>query len=113
MIDINDLTNEQLARAVDLYLFRIFSEVKAQEQLKDEYLYLSISTECRNTSIVVNHVITLGYDNEQKIKCGNLFEAMDTIRERLETEKPSMPKEMTIALPAPKHDDYAEYEDAK
>ena len=108
-MNIQNLTNNELAAAVDEYMFRIFQEVKQHEKLKDEYLYLSIATECRNTEIVVNHTITLGYDNEQKIKCGNLFEAMDTIRERLETEKPSMPKVMKIALPAPKHDDYSDF----
>ena len=108
---IDDLTNEELAAAVDLYLFRIFQEVKALEKLSSDYLHLMISGSCRTTEITVEHIISLGYENEQKIKCGNLFEAMDTIRGRLETEKPSAPKTMTLALPAPKHD-YADYEDA-
>ena len=113
-MDINYLTNDELAAAVDLYLFRIFEQVKRHEKLKDDYLYLTIATECRNNEITVSHSITIGYDDKHKIKCGNLFEALDTIRERLETEKPCDPRTMTLALPAPKADtEYHDYEDVK
>lgn len=109
MTNINDLTDDELARAADLYMERVFTKLRQLNSTAWVHLETQLATFGNDAE--VKHI--LRFENKQKhvFECGNMFDAVKEIIERESRDAVAKPRVVAIALPAPvvEEKQYAEF----
>lgn len=110
-ININDLSDAELASCVDLYIVRVMQKMSALEF--DNYVNIEIRCPVNNPQdeLTVTHHMSVQYNNTKKWEGNNLFIGATVLRERVDADKVHEPKKYRPALPAPTPIDYTPFEE--
>ena len=107
-MDINDLTDEELGRAADLYFARALQRVRVHWG-QGEYVHLNVTGVSTDSSMKIEHKLYIGYDDKHKITANNLLHAIEEAKRRERDSVVAPPETIHLALEAPKQVEPVEY----
>jgi len=103
-VNINDLSDAELAACVDLYCARALQ--KAGNSANFHHIFISAYKKS-STEVEVEHQLDLGGNN--KWKGNNLFTGVELLLARMREDATVAPNVISLALPAPTAPVYAEF----
>lgn len=111
-MSIYDLTNDELARAADLYFERVLISARAAGAESNVSIRITAQQSSSTAEFTVEHALDVGYyPNEAKHRSANLFRSVDILLPRVQSDAALAPVERSLALPAPVKDEeeYADF----